>query len=138
MSMGRSSGSGIPAETARVAWAASPKGTPAMRVRDLLQDLFVDDDFVGWFPSDGRRGVSPARLALVSVLQYAENLTDRQVAQAVACRVDRDYALGVELPEPGFDHSVLSEFRDRLAWNDRAGGEDPRQEPAPLEGHHDP
>jgi transposase len=91
-----------------------------MRVRDLLQDLFHDDDFVGWFPSDGRRGVSPARLALVSVLQYAENLTDRQAARAVACRIDWKYALGMELTEPGFDHSVLSEFRDRLARNDRA------------------
>ncbi|ROP33591.1 IS1182 family transposase [Couchioplanes caeruleus] len=107
-------------ETARVAWAASPKGTPAMRVRDLLQELFIDDDFAGWFPVDGRRGVSPARLALVSVLQYAENLTDRQAARAVACRIDWKYALGMELSEPGFDHSVLSEFRDRLAVDDRA------------------
>ncbi|GLZ01816.1 hypothetical protein Acsp02_90670 [Actinoplanes sp. NBRC 103695] len=89
-------------------------------MQDLLQDLFVDDDFVGWFPSDGRRGVSPARLALVSVLQYAENLTGRQAARAVACRIDWKYALGMELTEPGFDHSVLSEFRDRLAQGDRA------------------
>ncbi|MFD0580178.1 transposase [Dactylosporangium darangshiense] len=69
---------------------------------------------------DCRRGVSPARLALVSVLQYAENLTDRQAARAVACRIDWKYALGMELTEPGFDHSVLSEFRDRLAEGDRA------------------
>jgi transposase len=120
MSMGRGSGSAVPVETARVAWAASPKGTPAMVMRDRLQDLFVDDDFVDWFPADGRRGVSPARLALVSVLQYAENLTDRQAARAVACRIDWKYALGMELTEPGFDHSVLSEFRDRLAEGDRA------------------
>lgn len=118
--MGRGSGSAVPVETARVAWAASPKGTPAMLMRDRLQDLFVDDDFVGWFPVDGRRGVSPARLALVSVLQYAENLTDRQASRAVACRIDWKYALGMELTEPGFDHSVLSEFRDRLAEGDRA------------------
>ncbi|WP_329018068.1 IS1182 family transposase [Micromonospora rifamycinica] len=64
--------------------------------------------------------MSPARLALVSVLQYAENLTDRQAARAVACRIDWKYALGMELTEPGFDHSVLSEFRDRLAEGDRA------------------
>ncbi|TDB80736.1 IS1182 family transposase [Micromonospora sp. KC721] len=118
--MGRGSGSVVPVETARVAWAASPKGTPAMVMRDRLEDLFVDDDFVGWFPADGRRGVSPARLALVSVLQYAENLTDRQAARAVACRIDWKYALGMELTEPGFDYSVLSEFRDRLAEGDRA------------------
>ena len=53
-----------------------------MLMRDRLQDLFVDDDFTDWFPADGRRGMSPARLALVSVLQYAENLTDRQAARA--------------------------------------------------------
>jgi transposase len=120
MSMGRGSGSVVPAETARVAWAANPHGTPAMVMRDVLQDLFVDDDFIDWFPPDGRRGVPPARLALVSVLQYAENLTDRQAARAVACRIDWKYALGMELAEPGFDHSVLSEFRDRLAQGDRA------------------
>ncbi|MEU5726371.1 IS1182 family transposase [Micromonospora sp. NPDC047738] len=56
----------------------------------------------------------------MSVLQYAENLTDRQAARAVACRIDWKYALGMELTEPGFDHSVLSEFRDRLAEGDRA------------------
>ncbi|WP_269148433.1 transposase [Micromonospora echinospora] len=89
-------------------------------MRDRLEDLFVDDDFVGWFPVNGRRGVSPARLAFVSVLQYAENLTDRPAARAVACRIDWKYALGMELTEPGFDHSVLSEFRDRLAEVDRA------------------
>ncbi|WP_267145298.1 IS1182 family transposase [Plantactinospora alkalitolerans] len=120
MSIGRGSGSVVPVETARVAWAASPKGTPAMLMRDRLQDLFVDDDFSDWFPVDGRRGVSPARLALVSVLQYAEDLTDRQAARAVSCRIDWKYALGMELTEPGFDHSVLSEFRDRLAEGDRA------------------
>nr|QLK00544.1 transposase [Micromonospora carbonacea] len=86
----------VPVETARVAWAASPKGTPAMVMRDRLEDLFVDDDFVGWFPADGRRGVSPARLALVSMLQYAENLTDRQAARAVACRLEVRVGDGVD------------------------------------------
>ena len=82
--MGRDSGSAVPVETARVAWAASPKGTSAMLMRDWLQDLFVDDDFTDWFPADGRRGVSPARLALESVLRTAEDLIDRQAARAVA------------------------------------------------------
>jgi hypothetical protein len=101
-----------------VAWAASPKGTPVMVMRDRLRDLFVDDDFVDRFPVDGRCGVFPGRLALV--LQYAENLADRQAARAVACRIDWKYAFGMELTEPGFDHSVLSEFRERLAEGDRA------------------
>ncbi|MFF2149264.1 transposase [Kitasatospora sp. NPDC058190] len=59
-----------------------------MWVRDHLDGLFTDDDFEEWYPTDGRRGLSPARLALVSVLQYSENLTDRQAAEAVRCRMD--------------------------------------------------
>ncbi|MFI0451257.1 IS1182 family transposase [Actinomadura sp. 6N118] len=118
--MGRGPGSGIPAETVRTAWAANPAGTAAMWIRDRLAGLFTDDDFAGWYPVDGRRGLSPVMLALVSVLQYAENLTDRQAALAVRCRIDWKYALGLALTDPGFDHSVLSEFRDRMAEGDRA------------------
>ncbi|MEU0929013.1 IS1182 family transposase [Streptomyces malaysiensis] len=85
-----------------------------------LDELFVDEDFADWYPADGRKGLSPARLALVSVLQYAENLTDRQAAEAVRCRLDWKYCLGLELDDPGFDFSVLSEFGDRMAQGDRA------------------
>jgi transposase len=120
MSLGHNPGKGIPVQTARIAWASNPRGTPAMWVRDRLEGLFTDEDFADWYPADGRRGLSPARLVLVSVLQFAENLPDRQAAQAVRCRIDWKYALGMELTDPGFDHSVLSEFRDRMAEDDRA------------------
>ena len=120
VAMGCASGRVIPAETARVAWAANPRGTPAMWIRDRLDGLFVDADFADWYPADGRPGLSPARLALVSVLQFAENLADRQAAQAVACRLDWKYALGLELDAPGFHYSVLCEFRERMAEGDRA------------------
>jgi transposase len=120
MSMGSGSGRVVPPLTVRVARASNPQGTAAMWVRDRLDELFVDADFAEWYPADGRRGVSPARLALVSVLQYAENLTDRQAARAVRCRIDWKYCLGLELDDPGFDYSVLSEFRDRMAEDGRA------------------
>lgn len=68
---------------------------------------------------DGR-GVSAARLALVSVLQFAEDPSDRQAALAVRCRIDWKYCLGLELGDPGFDYSVLLECRDRVAEGDRA------------------
>jgi IS5 family transposase len=58
--------------------------------------------------------LSPARLVWVLVLQFAEGLTDRQAADAVRTRIDWKYLLGLELEDPGFDFSVLSEFRDRL------------------------
>ncbi|MGW2996051.1 IS1182 family transposase [Streptomyces sp. NPDC001193] len=108
----------IPAETVRVARAAFPKGSLAIRVRDELGPMFRDEDFVDLFASRGRPAWSPAGLALVSVLQFVEGLTDRQAAEAVRARIDFKYALGLRLDDPGFDFSVLSEFRDRLAGAD--------------------
>ncbi|MGI5249349.1 IS1182 family transposase [Actinacidiphila glaucinigra] len=108
-------GSGeIPAETVRVARAAFPKGSLAIRVRDELGPLFTDEEFADLFPAHGKPAWSPGRLALVLVLQFVEGLTDRQAAEAVRARIDFKYALGLELDDPGFDFSVLSEFRDRL------------------------
>jgi transposase len=104
----------IPAETARVARAAFPNGCLAMRVRDALGPLFSDEQFAELFAARGRPAWSPARLALVLVLQFVEGLTDRQAADAVRGRLDWKYALGLDLPDPGFDASVLTEFRARL------------------------
>ncbi|MBZ9644546.1 IS1182 family transposase [Streptomyces sp. PSKA30] len=105
----------IPVRTVRTARAACPNGTPAMLIRDRLDVLFEDEEFAGLYPSDGRPGLSPGQLALVSVLQFAENLSDRVAADAVRTRIDWKYALGLELDDPGFDYSVLCEFRARLA-----------------------
>ncbi|MEV1239676.1 transposase [Nonomuraea sp. NPDC049750] len=68
----------------------------------------------------GAPGVSPAQLATVSVLQFLLDLSDRQAAEAVRCRIDFKYALALELDDPGFHHSVIADFRDRLAQGDRA------------------
>ncbi|MEU1409583.1 transposase [Streptomyces sp. NPDC005728] len=108
----------IPEETVRLARAVFPKGCPVMRVRDALGPVFADADFEELFPVRGRPAVSPARLALVSVLQFTEGLTDRQAAHAVRSRLDWKYALSLELADTGFDFSVLSEFRARLAESD--------------------
>ncbi|MFG1956337.1 transposase [Nonomuraea sp. NPDC049028] len=104
----------IPEMTARVARAAFPKGTMAMRIRDALGPLFADEEFAGMFGVRGRPGLSPGQLALVSLLQYAEDLSDRQAADAVRGRIEWKCALGLELEDPGFDFSVLSGFRARL------------------------
>lgn len=79
---------------------------------------FEGEEFAGLYPDDGRPGLSTGRLALVSVLQFAENLSDRAAADAVRTRIDGKYALGLELEDPGFDHSVLCEFRARPAEQD--------------------
>ncbi|MFJ2033186.1 transposase [Streptosporangium sp. NPDC087985] len=92
-----------------------------MRLRDALGPLFDDEQFADCFAAEGRPGTPPGTLALVSVLQAMENLTDRAAAEAVRTRLDWKYALSMELDDPGFDFSVLSEFRDRLLSRDRSG-----------------
>lgn len=114
------SGEQVPALTAQVARASNPNGTTAMWVRDRLDGLWHDDDFADWYPRDGRPGLSPAQLATVSVLQFLLSLSDRAAAEAVRCRIDFKYALCLELDDPGFHHSVLSDFRERLIQDDRA------------------
>lgn len=104
----------IPAETARVARAAFPQGTALMQLRDELGVLFSEEPFADLFPAKGQPAESPAILAVVLVLQYWEGLPDRQAAEAVRSRIDWKYALGLDLTDPGFDFSVLSEFRARL------------------------
>ncbi|MDP9842064.1 transposase [Streptosporangium lutulentum] len=85
-----------------------------MRVRDELGLLFDDEEFAELFPVRGGPGLSPGMLALVSVLQFAEGLSDRQAADAVRGRIDWKYGPALELTDPGFNFSVLSEFPDRL------------------------
>ncbi len=107
----------IPEETRRIAQAACPKGTLAMRLRDALGALYGDEQFVALYPEEGQPAYAPWRLAVVTVLQYTENLTDRQAANAVRERIDWKYALGLELGDAGFDYSLLSAFRTRLVEN---------------------
>ncbi|GHF41461.1 hypothetical protein GCM10010359_50130 [Streptomyces morookaense] len=88
MSLRPRSGAQVSPLTARVARASNPAGTTAMWVRDRLDGLWRDEDFATWYPRDGRPGLSPAQLATVSVLQFLLNLSDRQAAEAVRCRID--------------------------------------------------
>jgi transposase len=97
-----------------VARAAFPRGNPYLRLRDELGTLFSDEDFASLFPTRGQPAEAPWRWMLVSLLQYAENLSDRQAAEAVRSRIDGKYLLGLELTDAGFDSTVLSEFRSRL------------------------
>jgi len=104
----------LPEETSRVAKAAFPKGNTLMKMRDVLETIFEDDDFAHLFPDRGQPAFSPWRLALLTVMQFAEGLSDRQAADAVRARIDWKYALSLELADAGFDASVLSEFRSPL------------------------
>ena len=104
----------IPAQTARIARAAFPKGAPFLRLRDELGIFLTDQDFIDLYPRRGQPAAAPWRLMLISVMQYAENLTDRQAADAVRGHLAWKYALPLELDDPGLDASVLCEFRTRL------------------------
>jgi transposase len=84
----------VPEETARVARAAFPKGTPFLRLRDELGVIYRDEMFADLFPTRGQPATAPWRLALVSVFQYVEGLSDRQAAEAVRSRIDWKYSLG--------------------------------------------
>src|SRR4051812_34495401 len=114
MSLCRAEIAPVPAATAQVAAAAFPKGCPAIRLRDELGAVYDDRMFASLYPARGQPAHSPWRLALVTVLQFTEGLSDRQAADAVRGRIDWKYAPGLELTDPGFDHTVLSEFRCRL------------------------
>ncbi|GAA1313428.1 hypothetical protein Psi02_57180 [Planotetraspora silvatica] len=72
----------------------------AIRIRDELGILFTNEDFTTAFSARGRPGLSPARLAMVSILQFGEGLSDRQAAEAVRGRIDWKYALGLEFTDP--------------------------------------
>jgi transposase len=104
----------IPPETIRVAKAAFPKSTTYMTMRDELGVIFEDEDFAHLFPRRGQPAMAPWRLALVTIMQFAEGLSDRQAADAVRARIDWKYALSLQLADSGFDASVLCEFRGRL------------------------
>lgn len=77
----------IPEETIRVAHAAFPKGSAILRIRDYLGSIYSDEQFTALFPQDGQPAHSPGQLALVTVLQFAEGLSDRQAAR---CRSGAD------------------------------------------------
>jgi len=104
----------IPPETVRVAQAAFPGGNVYMRMREELGTLFDDEQFAAVYAREGRPALHPWQLGLVSVMQVAENLSDRQAAEAVRARIDWKYALGLDLTDEGFHYSALSEFRARL------------------------
>src|SRR5450755_1319736 len=104
----------VPDETVAVAKAAFPKGNAYLQLRDELGTIYEDGLFVDLYPAEGQPAISPWRLAMVTVLQFAEGLTDRQAAEAVRSRIDWKYLLGLALTDAGFDFSVLSEFRGRV------------------------
>jgi transposase len=93
----------VPEQTARIARAAFPKGSPYLTLRDTLGTIFEDGHFADLYPKQGQPACPPWRLALITLMQFREGLSDRQAAEAVRARIDWKYLLGLELSDPGFD-----------------------------------
>jgi transposase len=110
----------IPADTYRAAHAAHPKGTRCLQLREHFGMLFDNQHFAHLYAHAGKPALAPARLAVVTILQFMDDLSDTQAAEAVRDRISWKYLLGLPLDDPGFDASVLSEFRTRLLQDDAA------------------
>src|SRR3954447_23217017 len=93
----------VPEQTACIARAAFPKGSPYLTLRDTLGTIFEDGHFADLYPKQGQPACPPWRLALITLMQFREGLSDRQAAEAVRARIDWKYLLGLELSDPGFD-----------------------------------
>jgi transposase len=85
-----------------------------IKLREQFGAIFNDRSFASLFPTRGQPAAAPWRLATVTILQFAEGLSDREAADAVRARIDWKYLLALELTDSGFDYSILSRFRDRL------------------------
>jgi len=114
MSLRSQSAYRVPKDTARLAKTILPKGNVYTQLYDSLSTVYMDQDFVDLFSHTGQPAEAPVRVALVTILQFAEGLSDRQAADAVRTRIDWKYLLCLKLEDRGFHHSVLSEFRSRL------------------------
>lgn len=104
----------IPEETYRVAHSIYPQGNLIMQIRDELEGLFTDEMFADLYPDQGCPALSPQRLVLSLIFQYVAGYSDRQTTEAIRDNISWKYGLCLDLEDRGFDHSVLSEFRDRL------------------------
>jgi transposase len=105
----------VPEATAAAVQAAFPKGNLYVALRAEFGSLYDDQLFADLYPPSGRPvEVAPWRLALVIVMQYIEGLTDRQAADAVRRCMDWKYALSLELTDPGFNFTLLHDFRGRV------------------------
>jgi transposase len=111
----------IPTDTYQLARSILPDTNPYIVIGNRLSEFVSDNDFADLFSAEGKPALSPGFLAMVTVFQFMENLSDRQAATMVVVRIDWKYALHLALGDAGFNFSVLSEFRDRLVQHQAEG-----------------
>lgn len=91
------------------------KGSIWWHLRHEVAPLLPDEMFSEMYSLDnGRPAISPSMLAIATIIQMHERLSDRRMEEAARYDVRVKYALGLEVDEWGFDYSALNEFRERL------------------------
>ena len=88
MSLAPSSVSAIPEETSRIARAAFPSPSRCMQMRDQLGAIYDDATFAELYPRRGQPAEAPWRLGFVTLMQFADSLSDRQAAEAEPLLLD--------------------------------------------------
>jgi transposase len=111
----------MPVETAAVGKVILKEDSPYRLIGEKLFDRYREEDYADLYSTEGKPGISPVILAIVTVFQFMERLPDRQAAESLRMRMDWKYALHLPLAYEGFDYSVLSEFRDRLLAHQAEG-----------------
>ncbi len=104
----------MPEDLARLGLRLLSSDSPYLLVGEKLYEQYDEADYVDLYHTEGKPGLSPVDLALITAFQYLEGLSDRQAAEAVRVRLDWKYALHLPLDYEGFNFSVLSEYRGRV------------------------
>src|SRR5688500_3240376 len=111
-------------------------------MRNVLGTIYDDEDFAELFEVRGRPAIAPWRLALVTLMQFSEGLSDRQTAEAVRARIDWKYALGLRLSDPaltsryspssalGFSNAASRGYSSRSCSRDARSAATSRREAA--------
>ncbi len=95
-----------------------PEDSFYRKFREIIWPLINDKQFETLYCTDnGRPAISPALLAMATILQFRRNLSDREMERACMYDIEIKYALGLRLDERPFDHSSLGDFRKRLLDN---------------------
>jgi transposase len=98
----------VPEEVVRIACAVFPPGNVFMQIGDTLGTIYTDEAFADLFPTHGQPAFAPWRLALVTIFQFMEGLTDRQAAEAVRDRLAWKGSVRTENPEAHGGNQMLS------------------------------
>lgn len=104
----------VPQETVQIVEPLLPDDSVYRLVAECVDEFLGDEQFAGLYADDGRPGINPVILSLVTIFQFLEKLPDRAAAHMVVMRMDWKYALRQPLDWGGFHYSDLCNFRKRL------------------------